>query len=162
MTSSGDAKVSGKSIRFNLKLLFNLLKKWSGLTVIIIALLSGYSAYYFASEHGFTPTEITITIVGNIAVMASLKVTVLIITYPFFNKLAFEGSLFILALLTALLLVIAIGSGFILVASRIDTFRTAELIWLLPLVFAIFSIYFFAAFHLFHWMFKRDYGDRLR
>ncbi len=154
MNSSANAKISGKSFRLNLELLFNLLKKWSGLTIIIIAVVSGYSAYYFASEDSFTPAEITIAIIGYIAALAFLKVSVLIIIYPFFNKLAFEGSLFILALLTALFLVIAIGCASILVAPRIDTFPTAELIWLLPLVFAIVSIYLFATFHLSHWMFK--------
>lgn len=154
MTSSGDAKVSGKSISFNLKLLFNLLKKWTWLTIIFVAVLSGWSAYSLTSEYELTPAETAIAIIGNIAAYAYLKITLLIITYPFFNKLAFEGSLFILALLTALLLVIAVGSLSILAAPRMDDFPTAELIWLLPLVFAIVSVFLFATFHLSHWMFR--------
>jgi hypothetical protein len=94
-----DAKVSRMSIAFNLSLLFNLLKKWSGLTIIITAALCGWITYYFTREYGFTSAEITIVIISYIAALAYLKAFLLIITYPSINKTAFEGSLFVMALL---------------------------------------------------------------
>lgn len=155
MNSTADTKLSRWSIAFNLGLIFNLLKKWSGLTIILVAAVSGYNAYYLTREYGLTPAEIAISIIGISAALAFLKVYVLIMTYPVFGKAKFEGAPFIMSLLVALFPIIAIGSASILVAPRIDTFPTAELIWLLPLVYAIISIFLFATFHLYHGIFKR-------
>jgi hypothetical protein len=155
MNTIPDAKRSSWSVAFNLGLLFNLLNKWSVLTIIFVAVISGYNAYYLTREYGLKPAEVAISIIGTIAAWACLKAMMLMMTYPVFNKTRFEGSLFIMALLVALLLEVAIGSASILAAPRIDTFPTAELTWMLPLVYAVCSIFFFAAFHLFHGVFKR-------
>jgi hypothetical protein len=155
MNSTPDAKRSRWSITFNLGLLFNLLKKWSVPTIIFVAAASGYNAFYLSREHGLTPAEIAILIIGIIAALAFLKVYVLIMTYPVLNKTKFEGAPFIMSLLVALFPIIAIGSASIIVAPRTNTFPTAELIWLLPLVYAICSIFLFVTFHMSQRLFKR-------
>lgn len=143
------------NIALNLRLLFNLLAKWSRLTIAIAVGLGGLNAYYLTGKYGFTPAEIAVAIVGVVAAMAFLKASVLIMTYPFFNKSAFEGSLFVTALLVAILPIAAIGCAAILLAPRTDSFPTAEMIWLLPLVFAIISKFLFDTFRLAHWMFAQ-------
>ena len=149
------ANLSRWGLNYNLGLLLKQLSKGWLLTLLVVLAITGLSAYQLSQNPNFTPPEIAVAIVGIVAALGFMKACLLLMSYRLMNQTPFEGSFFVMALLVTLLLIIALSALSFLVSSRVDDFPTSDMVWMLPAVFGIVTVFLFVTFRASNWMFRR-------
>ena len=143
------------NFRQHVGLLQMQLAKSSLLTLAVTIAMAGLTAGYLLGRDEFDNTEIAVAVLGTVAIVIFLKVTIMFSIYRILHELPFEGSFLVIAFLVSLLLVLALGAVSYLAYSRVTGFPTSELPMLLAVVYVVVSFFLFGMFRFAHWIFAK-------
>lgn len=138
----------------NLQLLIKLLASWRLATLVIGAVLVLLNVADLSRQYGLTAAETGVATFGVVAGFAFLKASWLLMFNRLVFRSRFEGSYFVMAALVSMLFLVALGSAAYLGSSRVSSFPSAAMPWLLGAAYVFLTLVLSLTFKVTNWLMR--------
>jgi hypothetical protein len=131
---------------------WGLVKRWPRATAIIIGGLAVLYFLYYAAVEVMSYGDALLAGLGMALMAMVLKVTHLFVFYRFYHLGEFKGSFLVVAMLTAVPLVLAIAISLVVVRGQVEAPPAADVPWILLGAAVGFSLALGGAARVFYWI----------